>query len=157
MNKFFRGILIALIISLSSSAYAQKLPVLDFFYGAECPHCHDEMKIFPILKKMYPNLVINKYETWHNPENKKLAEDRLAKLGETLEGVPTNIIEENVIVGFQKEKMLKVLEKSYGKPNVSFAEAELFQSPKNPAKKWFIIILVLGVIGLSGYFFSQKK
>ncbi len=158
MNKFFRGIFLALIVStFFSTIYAQKIPTLDFFYGAECPHCHDEIAFFPVLKNMYPDLVINQYETWHNPENKILAEKKLSEIGETLEGVPTNIIEETVIVGFQKEKILRTLEQSYGKPAVSLTEAEQSQKSKNPAKKWILVIGGLIVLAGAGYAFSQKK
>jgi LPXTG-motif cell wall-anchored protein len=130
---------------------------MDFFYGAECPHCHDEMEFFPVLEKMYPDLVIKKYETWHNPENKKLAEKKLSELGETLEGVPTNIIARKVIVGFQKEKIIKNLETAFGKPSISAEDAENSQNTGNPAKNWIFVVLGLIILAGAGYAFSQNS
>jgi len=62
---------VALLVGMwSGTTFAQQVPTMDFFYGTKCPHCHDEMKWFPQLEKMYPNLQINKYEVWHDAENK---------------------------------------------------------------------------------------
>jgi thiol-disulfide isomerase/thioredoxin len=41
--------------------------MIHFFYGEECPHCHDMM---PIVDKMIAEgIEIKKFETWHNREN----------------------------------------------------------------------------------------
>ena len=158
MNKFFRGILVALMITFSfSMVAAQQKPVIELFHGAECPHCHDEIKFLPVLEKMYPDLEIKKYEVWHDEANKALADKRLAEFGTRLEGVPTNIIGEEVIVGFQPEKMIKVLEKTYGKPAVSREVAESTATTKNPAKKWIFLAILLVIIGGAAYSFVGGK
>jgi len=44
------------------------------FYGEECPHC---MKMEPLVSQLEKEegVTVEKYETWHNPENaKKLQE-----------------------------------------------------------------------------------
>lgn len=98
------------------SVDAQQIPSLDFFYGEECPHCHDEMEWFPALKKLYPDLIINKFEVWHNTENLILAKNTLKELGTKFSGVPTNVIAGAVVVGFDPEKMLEIFEAKYGPP-----------------------------------------
>jgi hypothetical protein len=159
MNKFFRGILATLMITFSfTMVSAQKAAVLELFYGAECPHCHTEIKFLPIIKKMYPDLEVRMYEVWHDEVNKALADKRLIDLGTKLEGVPTNIIGEEVIVGFQPEKMIQVLEKTYGKPAISREEAEkTAKLAENPAKKWAFLAILVAIISGATYLFMGKK
>ncbi|OHA47615.1 MAG: hypothetical protein A2806_03275 [Candidatus Terrybacteria bacterium RIFCSPHIGHO2_01_FULL_48_17] len=40
------------------------------FYGGECPHC---IRMKPLIQKVEQelNVVFEKYEVWHNPENAK--------------------------------------------------------------------------------------
>lgn len=108
--------------SVVTSLQAQRIPTLTFFHGATCPHCHNEKKWFPELKQMYPDLQINEYEVWNNPENKALFEARMRELGQEAGGVPTNVIGEEVIVGFNKSAILAAMEKNYGAPVVSADE-----------------------------------
>lgn len=43
------------------------MPMLYFFYGQECPHCHVMM---PTIDKLIDEgFKIEKLETWHNDEN----------------------------------------------------------------------------------------
>lgn len=45
-----------------------------FFYGEECPHCHNVM---PVVDKLIEEgIEIEKRETWHNEENAKLYEEK---------------------------------------------------------------------------------
>lgn len=49
-------------------------PMLYFFYGEECPHCH---VVMPIVDKLIQEgLIIEKRETWHNSENATLFEQK---------------------------------------------------------------------------------
>ncbi len=88
--------------------------VLELFYGEECPHCHNELEWLDSLDmNKYPNLRIEKYETWHDEENSDLFKARMKELGEVAQGVPTNIIGGEVVVGFSdelKEKILGLIE-----------------------------------------------
>ncbi|MFA4846078.1 MAG: hypothetical protein WC654_05975 [Patescibacteria group bacterium] len=46
--------------------------MLYFYYGEECPHCH---QMLPIVDKLIKKgIVIEKRETWHNEENAKQLE-----------------------------------------------------------------------------------
>ncbi len=96
---------------------AQRIPTLDFYYGATCPHCHDEIKWFPELQELYPDLKINKYEVWLDMKNKRKLEAHLQSLGADFVGVPVNIIESDVVTGFKPSEILATMEKNYGAPS----------------------------------------
>lgn len=95
---------------------AQKIPTLELFYGAECPHCHTEKSWLPKLVELYPNINIQEYEVWHSPENSALMQKRLKEIDATSTGVPTNIIGTDVVVGFSEARILSLMEKYYGAP-----------------------------------------
>ncbi len=99
---------------LFGGAQAQQMPVLDLFYGAECPHCHDEMEWLERVEEFHPELQVNKYEVWHDAGNRLLMQTRLRELGKTATGVPVNVIDGEVIVGFKREAILEQLETSFG-------------------------------------------
>jgi glutaredoxin len=110
---------------------AQKIPTMTLFHGATCPHCINLKKWLPELQTMYPDLKINEYEVWSNPENQLLFEARMRELGQEAGGVPTNIIGEDVIVGFNKKGLIAAMEKNFGAPVVT---AEEIQAQK---KSWW--------------------
>lgn len=133
------------------STFAQQIPTLEFFYGETCPHCKDEKKWFPDLKKMYPDIQIKEYEVWYNAENNKLFRERLAQLGETSSGVPTNIIGEDIVIGFLPQEILAALEKNYGPPQIETDNVNVPQGASEGWKKyldysWPIMSLVLGLL-----------
>ena len=141
---------IGLLGSLFSTTNAQPVPTLDFYYGATCPHCHDEMEWFPELQKLYPDLKINKYEVWLDPQNKKKMEDQLESLGESFLGVPVNIIESESITGYDQAVLLDLLKKNYGAPTEgiqitrqSTSESDWKKYLKMP---WPSMALLLGLV-----------
>lgn len=96
------------------AAQAQQMPVLDLFYGAECPHCHDEMEWLEQVTKFHPELRLNKYEVWHDTNNRALMHARLQEIGQKASGVPVNIIGNSVVIGFQREEILRTIKDTYG-------------------------------------------
>lgn len=98
---------------LFGGANAQQMPVLDLFYGAECPHCHEEMEWLEQVQRFHTELKVNKYEVWHDKGNQLLLQQRLRELGETAMGVPVNIIGDRVIVGFKRQEILDSLKDIY--------------------------------------------
>ncbi|MDH3324897.1 MAG: hypothetical protein OEL89_04630, partial [Candidatus Peregrinibacteria bacterium] len=108
MKKFFMLLVSAIFVS-GGIVSAQQVQVLELFHGEECPHCHKEKAWLPELKEKFPNLEIREYEVWHNEENKAIFNERLKELGETPQGVPTNVIGNQVIVGFQADKIIAAL------------------------------------------------
>jgi len=144
------GFLLIGIIGNPHIVSAQTAPVLEFFYGAECPHCHEEKKWFPTLKKLYPSLEIREYEVWHNTKNKKIWERRMAELNKKPSGVPTNIFEDEVLVGFDKKKILEILKQKLGPPkdisDVRDPEKQADYWRKYLSFSWPVMSFVLGVV-----------
>ncbi len=129
---------------------AQQIPVLDFFHGRECPHCHEEKEWFATLKQMYPDIQINEYEVWHDVANQKIWTERMQALDMSPSGVPTNIIGDEVVVGFVPDQILTLLEARYGPPlevdeNVV---VETTEEPKGMSSK--IVFIILGAALLIG-------
>jgi thiol-disulfide isomerase/thioredoxin len=78
--------------------------MLYFYYGEECPHCHDAM---PLVDKLIEEgTKIEKLETWHNEANAKQLE---VADGGKCGGVPFFINDESGewICGATSEEMLR--------------------------------------------------
>jgi thiol-disulfide isomerase/thioredoxin len=78
--------------------------MLYFFYGQECPHCHEVMPYVDAL--IEEGVKIEKLETWHNEENAKLADE---KDGGKCGGVPFFLNEKSgeLICGSTSEKNIR--------------------------------------------------
>jgi thiol-disulfide isomerase/thioredoxin len=63
-----------------------------FFYGEECPHCHNVMPFIRNLSKKYPDVDFLILETWHNETNNALSQQLHKKLGIRNAGVPEVIV-----------------------------------------------------------------
>lgn len=138
MNLMKKLLILALLaVSIHTTAMAQKIPVLELYHGRDCPHCHKELAWLPELQKMYPDLKIEKYEVWFDQANQKQFDERMQSLGQKASGVPTNIINDQVIVGFDKEAILALMEKNYGKPQVIEKSVEKTETKLPWYKRWF--------------------
>jgi glutaredoxin len=147
------GFALGVLGGFSAPTQAQKLPVLEFYHGATCPHCHEEKEWFDELKTQYPDIEIKEFEVWFDADNQKKWAKRMADLGQEPQGVPTNIIEDQVIVGFRPNEILAALEKSYGPPIAPKAEDN--KAPPTTDKKewekylqfsWPVMSFLLGAI-----------
>jgi thiol-disulfide isomerase/thioredoxin len=114
--KIVAGVLIAILVACvvfflvipqpsgeSSSAVTGK-PVqgnvtVYFFYGEECPHCHNVMPFVQNLSKKYPEVDFLILETWHNEINLGLSQSLHKELGVPNAGVPEIIIGNISLVG----------------------------------------------------------
>jgi thiol-disulfide isomerase/thioredoxin len=63
-----------------------------FFYGEECPHCHNVIPFIQNLSKKYPDVDFRLLETWHNETNQALSRSLHQKLGIQSAGVPEVIV-----------------------------------------------------------------
>jgi thiol-disulfide isomerase/thioredoxin len=63
-----------------------------FFYGEECPHCHNVMPFIQNISKKYPDVDFRILETWHNETNQALSLSLHQKLGIQSAGVPEIIV-----------------------------------------------------------------
>jgi cytochrome c biogenesis protein CcdA/glutaredoxin len=65
---------------------------LYYFYGEECPHCHNVTPYINSLRGKYPDVDFQILETWHNNTNNKLLTLLNNKLGRQEVGVPEVIV-----------------------------------------------------------------
>ena len=115
--KYILSLVLGLLFFTSvGSVSAQKAPVLELFHGRDCPHCHAELDWLPELEALYPGLVIDKKEVWFDTANQAAFDKRMAGLGLEAAGVPTNVIGDEVVVGFDKDAILELMRKHYGAP-----------------------------------------
>jgi thiol-disulfide isomerase/thioredoxin len=109
MNKFILiTTLIALIfITGCIGTYENQTPntsvnknlTVYFFYGQECPHCHNVMPFMEGLIQKYPNVDIQFLEVWHNQTNRDTSFKMLTELGQPNPGVPLVIVGKTMLVG----------------------------------------------------------
>jgi hypothetical protein len=67
------------------------------------------MKWLESVQEKLPNLKIQKFEVWHNSDNKNRWQRRMIELKHEIQGVPTNIINDQVIVGFDQTAIEQAL------------------------------------------------
>ncbi len=77
---------------------------LYMFYGEGCPHCAKEEIFLDELSLDYGNIVINKYETWHNEDNRKFYQEIKEKYDYNMNGVPFLLIGDELVYGFGDEE-----------------------------------------------------
>jgi thiol-disulfide isomerase/thioredoxin len=70
-----------------------------FFYGEECPHCHNVMPFIRNLSAKYPEVDLRMLETWHNETNLALSNSLNQKLGLQNPGVPEVIVGNTALIG----------------------------------------------------------
>ncbi len=81
--------------AVTSSISVQNKVTVYFFYGEECPHCHNVMPFMQNLSKKYPQVNFQILETWHNENNSALSAELNKKLGTQNPGVPEVIVTGN--------------------------------------------------------------
>ncbi len=108
--------LLVIVIAISP-VFAQRATIL-FFWGEGCPHCAHEKPFLQELEQKYPELEVEYYETWYNPENAKLFNEVAKAYGTTARGVPTTFIGDEYWVGYA----------DYMKPEIEKAVQECIES-----------------------------
>jgi thiol-disulfide isomerase/thioredoxin len=78
--------------SAAANTSVQSNVTVYFFYGEECPHCHNVMPFIQNLSKKYPGVDFRILETWHNETNQALSLSLHQKLGLPSAGVPEVIV-----------------------------------------------------------------
>lgn len=102
MKKVIKLLILAFFFLLPFNVFGleEEKVKLYLFYGDGCGHCASEKEFLDSIDDKYPNLEIIKYEVWYNDENSKLLDEVEEKLHIKRSGVPTTIIGEEVMVGF---------------------------------------------------------
>ena len=73
--------------------------VLQYFYGSGCSHCAMTEPYVEAIAAKYPQVVLEKYETFFNSENQALFYELNARFGVKNTMVPTIFIEDVALVG----------------------------------------------------------
>lgn len=93
------------IIFISTNVNAKETDNLTLyvFKGDGCPHCKAEMDYLDTIKDKYTNLEIKEYEVWYDDDNASLLTKVESYFNIKRSGVPTTIIGNTVIQGYQNE------------------------------------------------------
>ena len=70
-----------------------------FFYGEECPHCHNVMPFIGNMTRKYPGVNIRVLEVWHNETNQQIYQQANAAAGIPVPGVPEIVLGKTVLIG----------------------------------------------------------
>jgi cytochrome c biogenesis protein CcdA/thiol-disulfide isomerase/thioredoxin len=81
-----------------------------FFYGTECPHCHNVMPYVESLRDKYPDVSFRFLEIWHDQTNNSFQKLLNHKLGLEAAGVPQVIVGNVSLLG--EDKIQAGLEKA---------------------------------------------
>jgi len=77
---------------------------LYFFWGDGCPHCAKEEIFLSKLEKEKSNLVIHRYEVWHNKENADLLAKIAKNINLNVSGVPILFVGTENVVGYGSDE-----------------------------------------------------
>lgn len=105
-------------------------PVRIFlFHSDTCPHCKEELEFLAEIEKEYPNIELHEFSLSGNIKNQSLFY-RVVERENLSGGVPTAIIADEVIVGFDNEngigkKIIQLIEKYSQEPGISWLDDAL--------------------------------
>lgn len=92
-------LLSGVIIDADRSGGIPATDTIYFFYGEECPHCHDVMPLIENMTRNYPEANIRILEVWHNETNQQLYQQANAAAGVKTYGVPEVVVGKTVLIG----------------------------------------------------------
>jgi len=97
--------LVSLALFFTSSPQQVVVPsavssTIYYFYGEECPHCHNIKPFMDNITQKYPEAHIQVLEVWHNQTNQNIYTQANAAAGlSTPPGVPEIVLGKTVLVG----------------------------------------------------------
>ncbi|MFH1722882.1 MAG: hypothetical protein ABH950_09800 [Candidatus Altiarchaeota archaeon] len=74
------------------------------FWGEGCPHCNAEKRFLAEIEDKYPGLEIQYLEIYNNDSNRELFNNLMQKRGVQIKGVPTFVLGNTEIVGYQTDQ-----------------------------------------------------
>ncbi len=130
-----------------------------FFYGRECPHCHEGLTFFDSIEEEYGKYYnLNIYEVWYDAKNESLMKKiaRFKKENKSL-AVPYIIIGETSLEGYEEkdnEIILKTIEKEYAK-DTRIDILEQVKKSENQKAIFFLLTIIGSVVII--IFISKKN
>lgn len=92
-------IVASVVVIISTPPAPEVQGPIYFFYGEECPHCHNVMPFVINMTKKYPDADIQILEIWHNQTNQLVYTKVNADAGINPPGVPEVVSGKTVLVG----------------------------------------------------------
>lgn len=98
------------LLLFSFLAYAEETDCLYYFYGAGCQQCPDADRELSRLQYAYPQLRIERFEVYYNPENLQQLEQyfNAYQVSSVKQGVPAVFLTKSYFVG--KDSIVNLLE-----------------------------------------------
>jgi len=103
-RKIFPVLIFLFFFGFFSSIFAQGDFEINFFYREGCFYCKKEIKFLEEIKEKYPEIKINYYEIYHNPENQKLFQEFAKKYELKHFGVPILFIGDRHFLGYESDE-----------------------------------------------------
>lgn len=130
-----------------------------FFYGRECPHCHEALTFFDSIEELYGqyyNLIT--YETWYDSQNEALLKkvSRFRKENKEF-GVPYIIIGETSFEGYEEEDN-EIIQKTIIKEYEKESRVDILEQVKKKEDQKAIVLLlfIVGIVSIT-IFIKKKK
>lgn len=137
-----------MLLGLVSGVFAQQDTItVHLFYGQGCPHCAHTAEALDILDDELPIHVVS-HEIYFNTTERALFLNVMDHLGQKVEGVPTLVIGEHVVVGYRPDHIKTVIQECMNKTCadvVSSIENEGFENASNASD------VVIGEVNQSEY------
>ena len=100
MNRFFKYILVLLLMLIPLSVKADSKYNIYLFYGDKCPHCAEEEEFLEKYLNENQDINLVKYEVWNSQDNRDLLVKVQDEINNHISGVPYLVIGEKAIVGY---------------------------------------------------------
>ena len=101
MKKIVTLLVLLFILFFPKPIHAQDKLVIDFYWKTSCQYCEKEQKFLDQYQK--DNLTINQYNVSKDKQNAQKLVDEGKRLNFNANSVPTTIIKNQVILGFDKD------------------------------------------------------
>ena len=87
-----------------------------YFYGDGCPHCANVAPFLDDIELKYPDVDLQKFETWSNYDNAEIFDNIFDKFGVVRRGVPAIVIGDDYLMGDTPiiDKLEGLIEKNKG-------------------------------------------
>ena len=112
MNRFFKYILVLLLMIIPLSVKADSKYNIYLFYGDKCPHCAEEEVFLEEYLNENKDINLVKYEVWNSSENRELLVKVQDEINNHTSGVPYLVIGEKAIIGYLNGTTDKQIEKT---------------------------------------------
>jgi thiol-disulfide isomerase/thioredoxin len=138
--------------------------VVWFFYGEECPHCHEVMPFIDTMTEKYPDARVRRLEIYHNTTNQQIYAAVNAAAGiPSPRGVPEVVIGNVTLVGIkeireQMEDYLQFPAQGAGnRPLVDNSSTSFEGKSFTSSFLLFLLLLLLGAAGAAYLVVLYKK